>query len=81
MSRAYNKLLKIKKPVLIEIYSKFHKNEVIKYRILYPSGKCEYTNVFEDCFKLSCFSQYDLNKTVEAMKAWDHGRKIKIKEL
>lgn len=78
----YNDLLKIKKPVLIEVYSLYNKRRVVKYRILYPNGRCEYVYVDNVLFQRSCFSKNDLKKTVKAMISWDlPNRKIKIKEL
>lgn len=81
-SKQYGALLKIKKPVLIEVYN-FDKNQVIKYRILYPNGKCEYTTISGmEKFKRSCFCTKNLKETVEQMIIWDgFKRKIKTKEL
>lgn len=79
----YKKLLGIKKPVLIEA-----KGLAYRYRILYPCGKCEYIvinhlNKPTSEFKISCFVENSLAKTLKAMQDYDHGtRKITgIKEL
>lgn len=82
--KEYDKLLKIKKPVLIEVYSMVYRKRVIKYRILYPNGKCEYVVIIckIDRFRESCFSKDSLEETVKSMKEWDGvNRKIKIKDI
>lgn len=56
MKGIYNKLLKIKNPVLLEVKG----NEFIdsRYRILYPNGKCEFDtiNYHRNKFVRSCFN-------------------------
>jgi hypothetical protein len=86
----YDKLLKIKKPVLIEVKSITYQS--YRYRILYPNGKCEYTklsNIVFDTFVDSCFSRsydiflakevkLDLKTTVTKMKTYDRNSYLKI---
>lgn len=85
----YKKLLKIKKPVLIEVCHK-HCSALDRYRILYPSGYCEYVNInsaiITESFNESCFIPYvlSLEETIKNMK--DHDKEesfsiIKIQEI
>lgn len=76
----YKKLLKIKKPVLIEVGYE-HTSGISRFRILYPNGKCEYSK--SSPFAVSCFRNYSLKKTVEAMQSYDDNyfRITKIKEI
>ncbi len=75
MKDQYDRLLKIKVPVLISVLdvSKRHpgqdyKKNLDRTRILYPNGNCEYayeyldqTEMYHGCFHLSCFVSIDAN--------------------
>lgn len=78
----YNKLLKIKKPMLIDVGSTVDAKN--RFRILYPNGNCEYsTQIFSDSFTVSCFvpEQATLKKTVEAMQEYDQHSYLQILEI
>lgn len=59
MRGIYNKLLKIKNPVLLEVKA-MSTSAKSRYRILYPNGKCEFVFIKDDyyCNKFfrSCFN-------------------------
>jgi hypothetical protein len=78
----YKKLLKIKKPVLIELHFMYRAQD--RFRILYPDGKCEYSKHKESVdFIRSCFSSNNLKTTIKEMKEYDRGllKIVKYEEI
>ncbi len=72
MKAIYKKLLKIKKPVLIEVRP-LGSLSLNRYRILYPDGQCEYSYI-TGCyteFNRSCFQESTLEATVKGMESYD----------
>jgi len=87
MKAVYKKLLKIKNPVLIEVRVNTY-NDLDRYRILYPDGKCEYSCIEDySSFVRSCFQKLTLEATVEQMEDYDTTKDrwgmeiIKIQEI
>ena len=86
----YNKLKKIKSPVLIEVEKLYDNIYLLNcYRILYPNGYCETTidfltfDNFNDIFNKSCFinTYFNLNNTIEEMKNHDFYLDLKITKI
>lgn len=75
-TKGLEKLIGIKHPVLIYVLKPNQSKEVFKMRILYPSGKCEYTfKPTDPCcrgkFNKSCFSSKSLSDTIFEMMRYD----------
>lgn len=81
----YDKLKKIKRPVLIEVEHRFDDEEG-RYRIVHPNGRIEFDYNQGWCngeFVTSCFSYHwmKLNDVINRMKDYDKQNGLRIKKI
>lgn len=82
----YDKLKKIKRPVLIDVTCRYSNYED-RFRILYPDGEAEWDFIdgiaYETPFVRSCYYDYGmkLNTTVNEMQRYDKRNGLRIKKI